>query len=129
MTTTVEREQAPSAAGGFSDLRAWLEQVEGMGDLRHVSGANAQEEIGAATDVLQHAAESPAAIFEQIPGFDPSFRVLVNSFGSTDRIALTLGLPHGLGKVALADAWRKKIRDLRPLPPQEVSDGPIFQNV
>ncbi|TME37555.1 MAG: UbiD family decarboxylase, partial [Chloroflexi bacterium] len=70
-------------------------EIEQMGQLRRVHGANAEEDIGAATDVLQHAAESPAALFDQIPGYDPSFRVLVNGFGATDRIALTLGLSLG----------------------------------
>jgi 4-hydroxy-3-polyprenylbenzoate decarboxylase len=127
---TIERE-ADVARGERASrgLRAWLEEVERLGELRHIRGANVEEDIGAATDVLQHTAESPAALFEQIPGFDQSFRVLVNSFGSTDRIALTLGLPLGLSKSALSDAWRQKIRGLKPIPAVEVKDGPILENV
>jgi 4-hydroxy-3-polyprenylbenzoate decarboxylase len=68
-------------------------------------------------------------MFEQIQGYDPGFRVLVNGFGATDRIALTLGLPLGMSKVALSDAWRQKIKGLEPLPPREVADAPIFENV
>src|SRR5579859_4078504 len=107
MVTTLERQTATQQTTG---LRAWLAEIERMGQLRRVHGANAEEEIGAATDVLQHAAESPAALFDQIPGYDRDFRVLVNGFGSTDRIALTLGLPLGLSKVAVSDQWRHKIR-------------------
>lgn len=130
MTLTVEREH--TIAKGrmpYSDLRDWLEAVDRMGQLRVVHGANAEEEIGAATDVLQHVAESPAAIFDQVPGFDPSYRVLVNSFGSTDRIALTLGMPTGVTKVELVEHWRAKLRAFKPIAPVEVSDGPIFENV
>ncbi|NNN19804.1 MAG: UbiD family decarboxylase [Acidimicrobiaceae bacterium] len=115
-----------SAAGG---LREWLQVVEGMGQLRHVSGANIDPEIGEVADLLQHAAQSPVAIFDNIPGHNPNFRVLVNSFGHTDRVALTLGLPLGLGKVALSDAWRKKIHGLKNTPPRFVKDGPIMENV
>src|ERR1051326_1698790 len=112
MVTTLEtRPAVTSQTGG---LRAWLEQIDKLGQLRRIHGANTEEEIGAATDVLQHAAESPAAIFDQIPGYAPDLRVLVNSFGATDRIALTLGLPLGLSKVQVSDAWRKKIFDQIP---------------
>jgi UbiD family decarboxylase len=127
MVTTLEaRPAVTSQTGG---LRAWLEQIDKLGQLRRVHGANSDDEIGAATDVLQHVAESPAAIFDQIPGYAPDFKVLVNSFGATDRIALTLGLPLGLSKVQVSDAWRKKIRGMQPLPAREVKDGPIFENV
>src|ERR671938_400120 len=111
MTVTIER---PAATQLTTGLRAWLEAIDAMGQLRYVHGANVEEDIGAATDVLQHAAESPAAMFDQVPGYDPEFRVLVNGFGSVDRIALTLGLPLGLSKVELSEAWRRKIKDLRP---------------
>jgi 4-hydroxy-3-polyprenylbenzoate decarboxylase len=113
----------------YRGLREWLEVVEGMGHVRHVSGARAEDEIGPATDVLQHVTDSPAALFDQVPGYDPGFRVLVNGFGHTDRIALTLGLPLGLSKVEVSDAWRQKIKGLEPLPAEEVKDGPIFENV
>jgi 4-hydroxy-3-polyprenylbenzoate decarboxylase len=127
MAITIER----GAASGliYDGLRGWLEQVEALGHLRTVHGANRDEEIGAATDALQHNPESPAVMFDQVPGFDPNFRVLVNSFGSTDRIALTLGLPLGLGKVGTSEAWRQKIRGLEPIQPRVVKDAPIFENV
>src|SRR5919197_3446469 len=130
MAVTIDRAQARREGGlSYRGLRGWLEQIERLGQLRAVHGANAEEEIGAATDVLQHAAESPAAVFDQVPGYDPRFRVLVNSFGATDRVALTLGLPLGLSKVELSEEWRRKIRGLKPVPPEEVGDGPVFENV
>ena len=128
MAMTMDRPQAGSGTG-YNGLRDWLEQIDRMGQLRYVHGANAEDEIGAATDVLQHTAESPAAMFDQVPGYDPEFRVFVNGFGSVDRIALTLGLPLGLSKVELSEAWRRKIKDLKPISAVEVKDGPIFENV
>src|SRR5438105_3329620 len=113
----------------YRGLRDWIEVVDRLGQLRVVHGATVEEDIGAATDVLQHAAESPAAMFDQVPGYDPGHRVLVNSFGATDRIALTLGLPLGRTKVEVSEAWRDKIRGLKPLAPEEVADGPVFENV
>src|SRR2546429_5603967 len=128
MAVTHER---PKVGEGctYRGLREWLDAVERLGQLRVVHGANAEEEIGAATDVLQHTAESPAAIFDQVPGYDARYRVLVNSFGATDRVALTLGLPLGLSRVELSERWRQKIRGLKPIPREEVRDGPVFENV
>src|SRR5919206_233588 len=69
MAVTIDRAQAGREGGlSYRGLRAWLEEIDRMGQLRRVHGANAEEEIGAATDVLQHAAESPAALFDQNPG-------------------------------------------------------------
>jgi UbiD family decarboxylase len=113
----------------YLGLREWLERVEAMGQLRVVHGANAEEEIGAATDVLQHHEGAPAVVFDQVPGYDPSFRVLVNALGAIDRIALTLGLPPGRSRTETSEGWRRRIKALEPLPPVEVDDGPVFENV
>src|SRR6266542_3329493 len=130
MAITIERTETGQRGGlQYRGLRSWLDEVERMGQLRVVHGANAEEEIGAATDVLQHANESPAAMFDQVPGYAPDFRVFVNGFGSTDRIALTLGLPLGLPKAELCETWRTRIKDLKPIPPVEVSDAPVMENV
>jgi UbiD family decarboxylase len=127
MAVTEERE--PKLEFTYLGLRSWLEKVEAMGQLQVVHGAGAEEEIGAATDVLQHHEGGSAVIFDQIPGYDPGFRVLVNGLGALDRIALTLGLPVGRTKLETSDAWRQKIRNLKPLPAVEVTDGPVMENV
>ena len=130
MALTQEHASTISATAGIpGDLREWLDVVEKMGQLRHISGANKDPEIGEVADLLQHEDRSPVAIFDKVLGHDPNFRVMVNGFGHTDRVALTLGLPLGLGKVALADAWRQKIRELKFTPPRFVKDGPVMENV
>src|SRR5438067_410751 len=130
MAITIDQEQAEREGRLVYDgLRGWLEVVDRLGQLRFVHGANAEEEIGAATDVLQHSKGGPAAMFDQVPGYDPSFRVGVNLFGSTDRIALTLGVPQGLSKVETSRAWGRKLHDCTPLRYEEVNDGPVMENV
>jgi UbiD family decarboxylase len=116
------------SAAGYQGLREWLAIVDSMGQLRHVSGADADVEIGQAADLLQHTADAPAAIFDKVPGYDPSYRVLVNSFGATDRIALTLDIPTGLSRVEVSNAWLSKIKDMKPVEPRYVSDGPVMAN-
>jgi UbiD family decarboxylase len=131
MAIAIDREQQTANPPGvnYNGLRSFLEEVDRLGQLRFVHGANADEEIGAATDVLQHSTQGPAAMFDEVPGYDPTFRVGVNLFGSTDRIALTLGLPLGLTKVETAKAWRQKLKKFNAIPYVEVADGPIFENV
>src|SRR5690348_8657058 len=113
MAIAIDREQKKTNPPGvaYNGLRGFLEEVDRLGQLRFVHGANAEEEIGAATDVLQHSKGGPAAMFDQVPGYDPDFRVAVNLFGSTDRIALTLGVPQGLSKVETSRAWGRKLHD------------------
>lgn len=113
----------------YSDLRDWLRQVDAMGQLKAVNGANVDEDIGQATDVLHHTPGSPAAIFDNIPGYQPGFRVLVNSFNVHQRIAFTLGIPHDVPLSDMQEAWRQRLHDFQPLPPIEVSGGPVMENV
>src|SRR5436305_1304438 len=79
---------------GYTDLRDWLKHVDAMGQLKYVNGANADEDIGQATDVLHHTAGSPAVMFDNIPGYDAGYRVLVNPFNTHPRIAFSVGVPH-----------------------------------
>src|SRR5437870_31280 len=113
----------------YTDLRDWIRHIEAMGVLKTVHGANTEEDIGQATDVLHHTAGSPAAIFDAIPGYDPSFRVLVNAFNTHPRIAFTLGVPHDLTTAEMQDIWRRKLQGFQPLAYQEVKDGPVMENV
>src|SRR2546430_16635271 len=76
----------------WRDLREWLDVVEGLGELKRVQSANSEEDIGAVTEMLDHAEESPSVVFDEIPNFKPGYRVLVNSMGSRKRQAVTLNL-------------------------------------
>ncbi|MCL5960021.1 MAG: UbiD family decarboxylase, partial [Chloroflexi bacterium] len=112
-----------------SDLRTWLRRVDELGELRRVDGASAEEDIGMATELLHHTDGAPAVIFDNIPGYRPGFRVLVNNFGNLRRIALTLGLNLNASSQDLIAEWRDKVRNLKLVPPQVVSDGPVLENV
>ena len=70
----------------YPDLREWIKAIDAMGQLKHVNGAGVENDIGEATDVLHHTAGSPAALFDNIPGYAPGFRVLVNAFQTHGRI-------------------------------------------
>lgn len=112
-----------------SGLRSWLEAVDQLGELRYVTGASWHEDIGMATEILQQTKDAPAVLFDEIPGHEPGFRVLVNNFGTIRRIALALGLPPYNDTMALLHLWREKLRHVDPVPPVWLKDAPVKQNI
>jgi 4-hydroxy-3-polyprenylbenzoate decarboxylase len=113
----------------YGDLREWVAEAEKLGEVRVVSGASWQEEIGMASELVLHSDTAPCVIFDQVPGCPSGHRVLVNFFGGK-RKNMTLGFPTHLGKLELSEAFLEAyLKELKTIPYQEVSDGPIFQNI
>ena len=113
----------------YKDLREWLKVVEDTGELRCVEGATWQEDIGMATELLNHTPQAPAALFDSIPGYPKGFRVLTNALLSNNRLAITFGLKKGLSKFDLSTELYKRTEGQKPLPPVYVESGPIMENV
>ncbi|MBT5048049.1 MAG: UbiD family decarboxylase [Rhodospirillaceae bacterium] len=114
----------------YEDLRDWLAEADRLGELREVKGASWEQEIGLACTLMKYDENSPALLFDDIPGVRPGFRVLANFFGGT-RKNMTLGFPTHLSKVGLSEAWATAYsHDTQALiPPVDVEDGPIFENI
>ncbi|MBI2982614.1 MAG: UbiD family decarboxylase [Chloroflexi bacterium] len=113
-----------------TDLRQWLDRVAALGELQTVTGANAEEDIGMATEILGQTRPSKATIFDEIAGYRKGFRVLVNALGSFPRVAITLGLPVDATPHELVKAWQERIaKGIEPIPAEVVKDGPVFENV
>jgi UbiD family decarboxylase len=112
----------------YNDLRSWLDEVDKMGELKNIEGAHWDREIGAISEMLAQR-NSPALLFDKIQDYPPGFRVLSNAFNNHDRTATLLGVPQGLSSVQMVDAWRKRMKAIKPIPPVEVKDGPIKQNM
>ena len=79
--------------GGYGGLRGWIDQVEKMGELAHVDGADWDVEMGAITHMLTEKSRgnAPAILFDEVPGYPKGFRTLYGQLSSIRRIALTLG--------------------------------------
>lgn len=112
----------------YRDLREWLDEVAKIGELKKVEGAHWDREIGAISEMIA-VNNGPALLFDKIPDYPDGFRVLSNPFQSDARTASVLGVPQNLSGVAMVDAWRKKLKELKPIPPVEVKDGPVKQNI
>jgi 4-hydroxy-3-polyprenylbenzoate decarboxylase len=114
----------------YTDLRDWIAEADKLGEIKRLTGITWEREIGMVGAMLQRADPAPCAIFDEIPGVKPGFRVLTNFFGGK-RANLTLGFPSNLSKVELSDAFLKIYKDPSNTPIQHriVDDGPIFENV
>jgi UbiD family decarboxylase len=110
-----------------SDLRALIDELRETGDLREISGADWNLEIGAVTEILGEQ-EGAALLFDDIPGYPKGYRVFSNVFRTHARAAAALGLSTELAGVKLLNAWRERLRTLTPLAPTIVKDGPVFEN-
>ncbi len=110
-------------------LRAWLARMDQLGELNVVEGVDAETSIGLVSEMLHHTEESPAVLFDAIPGYPEGWRVLVNSLGGRRRLAASLNLPEDISTFGLVDAWGEHIASVVPLPTKEVESGPITENI
>jgi 4-hydroxy-3-polyprenylbenzoate decarboxylase len=114
---------------GHQDLRDWIELVDAMGDLRRISGARWEDEIGPITEIAQHREDGPCVLFDDIPGVPRGYRLVSNALGSLRRAALTLHMEPRPTAMDLVKAWRERSRRLQPIPPKVVTEGPVLENV
>ena len=113
----------------FNDLREWLSQVDEMGELRRVSEASRDEDIGRITEMLHHTDEAPAVLFDDIEGYPRGYRIIVNANGARRRLALTLGLPVDISGPDLMNCFTDMVENNKPLPMEWVESGPVMENV
>jgi UbiD family decarboxylase len=111
----------------WNDLREYLARLEELGDLKRVSGATWEEDIGAITELMTER-QGPALLFDQIPGYPAGYRVASNLFTTARRTAIVVGVDPE-PRETLAERWALRLKDLRPLPPHTVADGPVCENV
>ncbi len=112
----------------FQDLRAFLSAAEAIGEVKQLKGAHWDLEIGCITEMMAER-EGPLLLFDAIPGYPEGFRIVTNFLGTHRLFALALGLPADLSKLEILKAWKEKNRQLKPLPPREISSGPVAENV
>ena len=116
-----------------TDLRDFLAAVEEGGELKRVSGAHWDKEIGAVTEVLyrEKVDRSPLLMFDDIPGYPKGFRCIYGMLGSPLRLALGLGIDASMAgdRRAMLDTYRKRIKQYEPIPPRIVTEAPVLENI
>lgn len=113
----------------YDDLRDWLNQAEKLNEVRHVTGANWESEIGLVTEIVSKEDTSPCVIFDEVPGCPKGFRVLVNMFGGK-RKNMTFGFPENISKWELSDRYRTSfLENQKTIEHEYVEWGPILENI
>lgn len=109
----------------YRDLREWLAKVEEAGELKTIPGVDWNLEMGAIAELFP----AYAVLFDSIKDYPPGYRVVVGLLSSLKRSSLTSHLPLDTDRNSFISAWRDRLHSLRPLPPVEVEDGPLLENV
>lgn len=112
----------------YEDLRDFIEQVDAIGALRRVPGADPHIEIGAVTEVAAGMPDCPALLFDDIPGFPRGFRIFTNATVQARRAALALGIDTGLTPIEALKVWKDKRSKLEPIPPVAVQRAAFLEN-
>ena len=97
----------------YKDLRGFIKQVDELGALRRINGADPKFELGGITEVAAGTPECPALLFDRIKGYAPGFRVFTNATTTPQRAALALGIDPSLKPLDALKAWMQKRQNAR----------------
>src|SRR5919202_5281434 len=123
------RRRGPARAGcgmAWHDFREFLAEIERRDQVRVVEGADCDLEIGTLTELMCER-RGPMLLFDHIKGHPPGYRIAGKPYAAPARAAIALGLPDRLPPLALVKVWQERIAGYRPIPPVEVSSGPLLQ--
>jgi len=111
------------------DLRAWMREVEALGELRRIRGVPWERDMGGLLEmILERSKHPPALLFEAIPEARSDMSVLCSQIDGIKRLALAMGTDPNTSITEFIQAWRQKIRNFQPVDPIYVKDAPIFEN-
>src|SRR5829696_6518871 len=112
----------------YTNLREFIAEVEKLGALRHVAGAEPHVELGGITEVAAGLPECPALLFDNIKGYPTGVRVFTNATTTPQRAALALGIDPALRPLDALKVWMTKRQTLKAHKPVVVKDAPFLEN-
>lgn len=114
------------------DLRAWLAATRKRGEVREISGANWNLEIGDVSRVNYTLDQPRALLFTDISGY-PTGRVVTGTISTPRRLGMTLRLGDDHDDQSLISALRgapaRWLADAERYPVKVVTDGPVLEHV
>ena len=113
-------------------LRAHIRAIDEADEMITLSGVHWEKEMGAISEVVEQrlGRESPAIMYDEVPGFPEGYRVLYNHLGSVYKLAHAFNLPTEYDNILdFSEAYNEKVHNVEPVEPKTVSDGPVFENV
>jgi len=112
----------------YTNLREFIAEVEKLGALRHIGGADPHVELGGITEVAAGLPECPALLFETINGYPAGVRIFTNATTTPQRAALALGIDPALRPLDALKVWMTKRQTLKAHKPVVVKDAPFLEN-
>ena len=82
----------------YKDLREFIGQVDALGALRRISGADPRFELGGITEVAAGQPDCPALLFDDIKGYAKGFRVFTNATTNPQRARWRSGSTRSCGR-------------------------------
>jgi UbiD family decarboxylase len=115
------------------DLRVWLDRVDRLGQLEKIDDVHWDLELSTLTELInekfgEQGKPRPALLFNRIVDYPEGHRVAANLVSSSGRLSLTMGMDPALADFEFIQQWRHKVKQIRPIEPETVSDGPILEN-
>ena len=111
----------------FDDFRSFIDELNNIGDIVKITGADWNLEIGALSE-LSALRRGPALLFDEVKGYPKGYRIASNVIMTPSRQKLAFGFPEGLSDLEIVRQWRGKFNQYKPVPPIEVKTGPIMEN-
>jgi UbiD family decarboxylase len=122
-----------TSAAHSLDLRTWLEEARRLGELKDVSGAHWNLELGAISELNVKREKPPTLLFDDIPPYPKGFRVVTCTTSSPVRLSSILRLGHQQTHRELVQTlrgqpkkWQEQASDYHPV---AVTNGPVFENI
>src|SRR3984893_210484 len=113
-----------------ADVREFVERAEQQGERLRIKGADWDLEMGTLAEIVNHARpEPPALLFEDVPGYPTSMRLLSGATNSSKRLAITLGLPVPNNPLDVVRAYRDRMKVHQPIAPKTVTKGAVLENI
>ena len=135
MDDTTDKRSTPARSRNLpiQDLRDWLDDVDGIGELVRVTDPVERDEVmSAIVYLLAKQPGSPAVLFEKAVGFEDNpigARLLWNLVGpSLRRVAVTLEEPADTQAIELIRRVQGKMKNRTPPTEVTTGDAPIYQN-
>jgi UbiD family decarboxylase len=114
------------------DLRLWLSEIEKLGELKAVRGADWNLELGAISELNVKKDAPPALLFDEIKGYPKGYRVLTCSTSSPARLSSILRLGAERTHKGLVEKLRGKPAQwqaaAKDFPVVVVNSGSVLEN-
>jgi 4-hydroxy-3-polyprenylbenzoate decarboxylase len=122
---TTKQDQRKEWDMAYADLRAFIARLEGMGELARVKQeVNWKYEVGAwLRNVVDSDPPGPALLFENIKGYDRSYRIFSGGLGTCRRFALALELDPNKPIREIINVYKDRMATR--IKPTLVSTGPV----